>query len=322
MRLSLVALLLLTAAANTVLSQDTSRGVQLFDSHDRAGAKTEFSAALKRNDRDARAHYYLGRLAMLENDADAAAEHFERAVKLDASVADYHFWYGSAVAQQATRASKLRQPILAKRMKAAVERAVALDGNNIDARDLLRDFYSMAPGIMGGSEEKAREQAAAIARVDATRGYLAAARLAMQRKDTAGVEREMDAAIAAAPDSLRAYSALATWYATAKRWPQAFATVERYAARRPADPYGSYHLGRIAALSGQHLARGEESLRSFLANPPRDAAPVLLSRAHMRLGQILNHQGRRTEARSALEQALTIDPRNDDAKKALQGIAR
>ena len=321
MRLPLI-LLLLAAATPNLAAQGTARGVQLFEAHDRAGARAELTAAVRENDRDARAHFYLGRLAMLENDADAAVGHFERAVKLDERSSDYQFWYASAVAQQAGRASPLKQPILARRMKAAVERAVALDERNIDARDLLLDFYSMAPGVMGGSAEKARAQAEAIARIDPMRGHMAAARLAIQAKDSATVEREMSAAIAAAPDSLRAYAALATWHATAKRWPQAFAAVDRYIARRPDDPNGSYQIGRVAALSGQQLARGEEGLRAYLANPPKDAAPPALARAHLRLGQVLAHQGKRADARSEMELAVKLDPRNEDAKKALQGIAK
>jgi tetratricopeptide (TPR) repeat protein len=321
MRLPLIPLLL-AALAPSLSAQTTARGVQLFDAHDRTGARAELTAAVRQNDGDARAHYYLGRLAMLQNDADAAAAHFERAVKLEATVSDYHFWYASAVAQQTSRASTLKQPILARRMKAAVERAVALDERNIDARDLLVDFHSMAPGFMGGSREKAQEHAAAIARIDTMRGHLAAARLAAQAKDSAAVVREMNAAIAAAPDSLRAYAALATWYATAKVWPQAFATVDRYIARRPDDLHGSYHVGRIAALSGEQLPRGERAIREFIATPPKDAPPPLVSRAHLRLGQILEHQGKRAEARGAFEQAIALDPRNEDAKKALKGGGR
>jgi cytochrome c-type biogenesis protein CcmH/NrfG len=43
----------------------------------------------------------------------------------------------------------------------------------------------------------------------------------------------------------------------------------------------------------------------------------VLSRAYQRLGQVLEHQGKRAEARSAFEQAVKIDPRNEEAKKAL-----
>jgi tetratricopeptide (TPR) repeat protein len=310
-------LLLLSVAAPALYAQGTSRGVQFFESGDWAGAKAEFSVAVQRNDRDARSHYYLGRLAMLEDDADTAAEHFERAVTLDQSVSDYHLWYGNAIGQQGSRVSMLKQPFLARRMKSELERAVELDARNIDARDGLVDFYSMAPGAMGGSTDKAREQAQAIAQVDAMRGHLAFARLAVNAKDTPAVEREMNAAIAAAPDNRRGYSALALWYEREKKWPQAFATLDPYIKRYPDDPYGRYGIGRIAAASGQQLERGEKGIRAFLAKPPKDAGPLVLSRAYQRLGQVLEHQGKRAEARSAFEQAVKIDPRNEEAKKAL-----
>ena len=100
---------LLAVATLTLDAQSAGRGVPLFEAGDWAGARTEFAAAVQRNDRDARAHYYLGRLAMLENDADTAATEFERAVTLDQNVAEYHWWHGSALEQQGMRASMLKQ---------------------------------------------------------------------------------------------------------------------------------------------------------------------------------------------------------------------
>jgi tetratricopeptide (TPR) repeat protein len=311
-------LLLLLFFPGPAHAQGPSRGVQLFESGDWAGAQAEFSAAVQRNGRDARAHYYLGRLALLEDDADTAAGHFERAVALDQNVSDYHLWFGNALSQQAGRASQLKQPFIARRVKSEFERAVELDAQNIDARDSLVDFYSMAPGFMGGSADKAREQAQAIARIDAMRGHLAFARAAVNTKDTAAAEREMKAAIATAPDSLRGYSALANWYAKERKWPEAFATLDPYIKKHPDDPYGPYWIGRIAAASGQQLERGEQGIRAFLAKPPKDAGALVLSRAYQRLGQVLEHQGKRAEARSAIEQAVKLDPRNEDAKKALK----
>ena len=317
MRLLLVPLFSLIVAIHPLLAQDVARGIQLYETHDFAGAKTELAAALRRNDRDPRAHYYLGRIAMLDNDPGVAADHFERATRLADSVSDYHFWYASATAQQASRVTPLKRPMLAGRMKAAAERAIVIDARNIDARDLLLDFYSMAPGLMGGSTDKAREQAHAIAQIDPVRGHLAAARLAIQAGDTAAVEREMNAAITGAPDSLRAYTALTTWYVTAKKWSSAFETVDRYLARHRDDPLAAYQVGRVAAMSGQQLQRGEERLRAFIANAPKDAGSAALARGYLRLGQILQQQGRPADARSAFEQALKIDPRNEEAKKAL-----
>jgi tetratricopeptide (TPR) repeat protein len=317
MRLPFLLLLLVATNPISLGAQDHARGVQLFESHDRVAARAEFSAALRENNRDARAHYYLGRLSLMENQPDAAVRHFKQAVQLDAKVSDYHMWYGSAMAQQVANASRLKQATAAGRVKAALERAVALDGGNIDARDLLVDFYSVAPGIMGGSAKKAREQAQAIARIDARRGHLALGRVAIAAKDTAAVEREMNAAIAAAPDSLQGYSALAAWYTRARKWPEAFAIMDRYVAKSPDDPYGAYGIARIAAESGQQVDRALKGITAFIANPPGDAAPPVLARAHVRLGQLLQHQGKRDEARAAFARALKLDARNNDAKKAL-----
>lgn len=319
MRTTLTVLLLAAVTMPAIVrGQVNHRGVQLFDAHERAAARAEFEGAIKQNSRDARAHFYLGRLELIDNNADAAADHLERAVNLADKVADYHYWYGAAVAQQASRASKVKMPFLARRTMGAVERAVAIDANHVDARDLLVDFYSMAPAVMGGGMDKAQAQARALAAIDPMRGHLARGRLAMAAKDGASVEREMNAAIALAPDSLRAYAALAGWFIRLKQWPQAFATLDRYVTRRPDDLHGQYQLGRVAALSGQQLARGEHALRAFIAKLPKSAASPAASMAWLRLGQVLQHQARVAESRTAIEQAIKLDPRNDAARAALK----
>jgi tetratricopeptide (TPR) repeat protein len=307
--------LMLSLAAPAVAEQGVSRGVQWFQSRDWAKAKAEFMSVVRRNDSDARAHFYLGRLALIDNDPDAAEEHLRRAVELADTVSDYHLWYGKAMTQQAMRA---QNPLLAMGVKTQLERAAALDGRSLDARDALVDYYSMAPAMMGGGADKAREQAEAISRLDAMRGHFALGRIAIRSKDTTAVEREMNAAIALAPDTLPAYSALASWYVSQKAWAKAFATVDRYVQRRPNDPYALYAVGRLAAASGQEVARGERALRAFVAKPPRDAANPVISIAYLRLAQLLEHEGRPAEARGAYQRAFELDPRNEEARKALK----
>jgi tetratricopeptide (TPR) repeat protein len=307
--------IMLALAVPALAQQGASRGVQWFQSRDWAKAKAEFTSDVRRNDSDARAHFYLGRLALVDNDPEAAAEHLRRAVELADTLSDYHLWYGKAMSQQAMRA---QNPMLALGVKAQLERAVALDGRSLDARDALADFYSMAPPMMGGGADKAREQAEAISRLDAMRGHFALGRIAIRSKDTTALEREMNAAIALAPDTLPAYSALANWYLSQKEWPKAFATLDRYVQRRPNDPYGLYGIGRVAATSGQELDRGERGLRAFVAKPPKDAANPVISLAYLRLGQVLDHQGKSADAHAAYQRALELDPRNEEARKAMK----
>jgi len=314
MRLPLAAVLL-SLAAPSLADPGASRGVQLFQSGDWAEAKAEFSSVVRQDDRDAPAHYYLGRLALIENDPDAAVEQLKRAITLDDDVSDYHLWYAKAMERQVLQS---QNPLLATGVRDQLERAVGLDHHSLDALDALADFYSMAPAIMGGSHDKAREQAEAIARLDAMRGHFALGRLAVRSQDSTAVEREMNAAIALKPDTVAVYSVLANWYVSQKEWPAAFATFDRYLQRRPNDPYGLFGVGRSAALSGQELERGERGLRVFLAKPPRDAANPVRSLASLRLGQVLDHQRRAAEAQGAYRRALELDPRNEEARKALK----
>lgn len=60
-----------------------------------------------------------------------------------------------------------------KKGRAALERAIALDPDNLDARTTLLQFLLQAPGFVGGSRDGAREQAREIERRDPQRGLLA-----------------------------------------------------------------------------------------------------------------------------------------------------
>jgi cytochrome c-type biogenesis protein CcmH/NrfG len=107
---------------------------------------------VRRNDLDARGHFYRRRPALVEGVLDAAIEELKRAVELQGAESDYHLWYGKAMTRRALQA---QNPLLAMGVRAQLERAVALDGRNVDARDALADFYSMTPAMMGGDTDQA-----------------------------------------------------------------------------------------------------------------------------------------------------------------------
>lgn len=90
-------------------------------------------------------------------------------------------------------------------------------------------------------------------------------------------------------------------------------------AARPGDLGALYQLGRSAALSGTQLERGEAALRAYLERPRRPELPSHVG-AHWRLGQILLARGDREGARREFEEALRLDPKNVDARKALEGL--
>src|ERR1019366_4247817 len=230
------------ALASSASAQSVERAKQLFDDAKFADAKSELLAVQKANDRNAAAAYYLGRIATIDNDADdAIIRLFERAVQLDDGNALYHLWLGSAVGDATQRASKLKAPFMARRVKKEWERAVELDPNLVDARTHLVGFYSQAPGFMGGSMDRAREQAVEIAKRNAMRGAMARGEIAEREKNAPAEEAAYQQAITAAPDSAEGYVALADVYVRAGKASEAFATLDRYVKRSPNDRFAPYY---------------------------------------------------------------------------------
>ncbi|MDQ6830188.1 MAG: tetratricopeptide repeat protein [Gemmatimonadota bacterium] len=310
----------MTIVPAVVAAQDATlqQGAKLFEQGRYAEAKQILIAA-QRTAPTADGAYYLGRIAFAENDANAAVASLENAVKLEPKSSRAYGWLGRAYTLQLVSANKLRQLSLAGRVRGAFETAVALDPDNSEARyDLVR-FFLTAPGLAGGSMDRARQHAAELAKHSPMYGHFAAAMIAEKDRDAARATSEWEAAAAAAPDSGAAYFNLASYYRRAKLWDEAWRTLDRYAARRPDDPELAYHVGSTGAQSGRQVERAERALRAYLARPWRPGTPTFSS-AHLHLGELLERRGDRDGARREYQMALQLNPKNNQAKTALDHL--
>lgn len=283
-------------------------------------ARAQVDALIKKNSADDAAFHCMGRIYVAMDKPGAAADWFEKAINANGKVAAHHLWLGNSLGEQAEHTNKLKLPFLARRIKSEFEKVVALDPASIDARHGLIQFYSQAPGVMGGSMDKAKDQAREIGKINAMRGHIELAELLEQAKDVAGAEREFLAAIAASPDSTAGYNNTANFYRSQKRYADAVAAYDRLLAAKPDAVNAHFNIGYTIALSGQDLDRGERELLTWLAEPPKDAPVTTMSWAHHFLGVIYEHQGKKDAARSQYQSALSINPKNDDAKKALEAL--
>ena len=314
-----VALALLLAFATPVRAADppaVEEGVRLFREGRFDEARAALAPAAEARPPNPTAVFHLGRIALARDDPKGAQRWFEAAVELDDRNSTYHMWLGRACGSQAQHAGKLSQIGLARRTKSEFERAVALDPDNLDARMDLISYYLQAPGMVGGSVEKAREQAAEVRKRDALRGALAYASIAEDRKDLAGAEREYRAAAAAHPDSLSPRYGLGIFFTRHTRYDEAFAVFDSILAARPGEVNALFHIGRTAAISGQRLDRAEQALKDFLAAPRRENAPRPAA-AHWRLGMIYEKQGRKDLAAEEYRNSLAVDAGFAEAKKSL-----
>jgi len=325
-RATLVALVLAVAApplaaqsAQSASSTSIESAVRLFQARDYGRAKAELVPVARAEPDNAAAAYYLGRIAIVDGDAQEAVTWLERATRLDPRSPTYHRWLGRAYSRQVRRANRLKQLRLAKKIRRSFETAVALAPDDVEARHDLLQFYLIAPGFAGGSVDKARAQAQAIRARNPMLGHVAEGWIAEAGEDDALAEREYAGALAAYPDSAAPYIALGALYQRTRQWDKAFDTYERLLKARPNQAGAYYLIGRTASLAGANLVRGEEALKTYLAKQPGEGdAP--LSSAHYRLGVIYEHRGRVAEAKAQYEAALRLDPREPDARKALERL--
>src|SRR6202012_1180869 len=114
------------------------------------------------NPGDAEAHNLLCRVYYQEEHWDDAIRECETAVKLMPMDSEYHLWLGRAEGEKADAIHSIKAFGLAKKVRDEFERAVQLDGGNVDALSDLGEFYTAAPGIVGGGKRKAQGVAAAM----------------------------------------------------------------------------------------------------------------------------------------------------------------
>jgi Tfp pilus assembly protein PilF len=309
--------LLVAVGAGRARAQCSPAVQRLVSDLDYSGARAATQAALKQNPADDAALHCMGAIYIAMDKPGDATGWFERAVKANDRVAAHHLWLANSLGEQAPNTSKLKLPFLARRIKSEFDRAAQLDSTSIDARHGLIQFYSRAPSVMGGSMEKAKEQAREIGRLNPMRGHIEMAALLQREKNVAEAERELIAAVAAAPDSVVASYSLAAFYQNVRRWPDAFAVYDSIMTALPGELMAHFQYGRAAALSAINTDRGEHELKLFIAQATDDIPSVTRSGAHMRLGTIYQRQGKPNLARIEYQAALSINPRNAEAKRAL-----
>ena len=308
---------LVAASAQTPLQP----GIQLFDAGKFAQAEEFFSDVAKREPANHAALYYLAR-SIGERDGarmqrlEERRKWIEKAVQLQPNNSDYHLWYGHALGAIALHSSKLKLIGLAGKVKHEFETAVKLDPASVNARIALMEYYTNAPGIAGGSKEKAMQHAEAARRLNAYRGALAVADVHASSSNWSAAEQELRKLGKTYPDSADVGVNLLVMFQNAKQFDRAFATVDSLRRVQPNEPVWLYQTGRIASVSGQQLERGEEALKAYL-KIREERNRTAHAFAQYRLGLVYEKQGKKDLAKQSFQAALADQPRHAEAKKGL-----
>lgn len=293
------------------LSAIATAGLLVVSSFAHAGTATTPAPVIER-----------ARVLIESGQAAAAVDLLKAALKTESTDAQIAFWLGRAYGGVAENAGAFKMMSLARDARDSFAVAVRLDPNFVEARFALMEFYLMAPGFMGGGEDKAKAEAEAIRRLDKLAGYRAFAALAVADDDIEKARAQFAAAVTEFSDVPESYYHYGIHLDTEEK--------DRHAARRmmekalAVDPDfmpAHFQLGRLSLLTDTDLEQGEASLQRYVAHVPKLDAPPMF-RAYYWLGLIKEKQGDRAKAQSFLQRSAQLRPNHPDTEEALERVAR
>jgi tetratricopeptide (TPR) repeat protein len=253
---------------------------------------------------DAEAEQLLCRLALQLERWDEAVAACEKAVALDGS-SNNHLWYGRALGEKADRVSFIKAYGLAKRVKAEFETAVALDPRNAEALSALGEYYTEAPGIVGGGKDKAAMVADKLDAVDRARAEELRGRIAASHKDMAAAEQHFREAIAAAHRPANYWMVLGSFYQKQNdlaRMQDAIHSGLEADGGRGEPLVDAAHL---LTRAGQDPQTAIRLLREYLASPDKSEEEPAF-RVHLLLANLLSKQGDTAGAAREIQASTAI----------------
>jgi tetratricopeptide (TPR) repeat protein len=267
---------------------------------------------------DAEGFNLMARAYYAEERWDDAVHAAERSVALQPGNSNYHLWLARAVGEKAEHSNFFTAARLVGRIRREFERAVELDGSNVEARSNLAEFYIEAPGFLGGSPDKARIQAQAIAELSPPVSMWVLARLAEKNGDLAEAERFYRAAIEASHGSAATWVDLASFFRRFKRYEEMEKALQQALAAAHKNGEDLFDAATLLLRAGRNLPLAAQLLRQYLdSGTPTEPAPFL--QAHLLLGTILEKQGDRPAALAEYRAALALAA---DFKAAKDGVRR
>jgi len=321
-------------AAYTLVARDIWSKDPFPKPEELAAARAVLEAQAKREPQVARWTYALARVASMEArraQGDAAKdkrkdalERFEVAVELSPGNADYQYWFAAASFERVDDVNMLSKMSLASDGRKAFEKAIAIDPNFVAARIGLAQFYLGAPGIAGGSVEKAKAQGDALLalpnKTGEYQGRMVLAGIAAHEKDWAEMSRQFTLAETAGgvgADPVAALRSQAWNLLNQKKDPEAAApVVARYLKVAPADDVTAWFLDAEVKRQLGHCGDALPQYDRVLATRPEAKGS--------RWGAAVCHEqlGQKDAASKNYEEYASRFPNDDRAKEAKAAIKR
>lgn len=183
-------------------------------------ARDVLSAALQKEPNNAPLMAYDAHVLISFGDVDEALHLAKQAVKLDSQCATCHLYLSEALGERARHMNRMRALMQLHHIRQELETALQLGSNIGDVHWGWINFELDIPAAVGGSAQRAGQEADALARIDPVDGHIAHATID-----------------------------LSTGHPN-----QAMAEYEQAARQYPKDPRGIFYVGLTLFQRGQHAA--------------------------------------------------------------------
>jgi len=273
-----------------------------------AGEADRALSALTGIPSSAEAHLLRCRVFFTEERWDDAVNECDTAVRLDGQNAQNHLWLARALGEKADAVSFLSAFNLAKRARAEFEQAASLDPHDGETLSDLGEFYSSAPSVVGGGNDKAQGLVPQLQKIEVARGHVLLGRIAESGKDYSTAEREYKLATSNNQHPAFAWMTLASFYRKRERWNDMQSAVESgyKAAQHDRGAGVALYNGAAVLIRGKrNLALAVKMLEDYLANYPKsEEAPAF--QAHTKLARLKAQLGDKDGARQEKAAALSL----------------
>ncbi|MGH8396660.1 MAG: tetratricopeptide repeat protein [Gammaproteobacteria bacterium] len=313
-----IAWLILAISASAAVPSNP--GMQMLEMENYAGAQAYFQMALQKDPKDAAATADMAKVYLSQGQNKTGVDWAEKAVALAPKNASYQILQGDAYAAYVDDVGFFSKLGIAHKILAAYQQAVQADPESTDAQFSLFQYYIAAPGIAGGSTDKAKEQIAALDKLDPVQAAIARATLAMKNKDNKQAEGYLRAAVKLDKTG-EANTQLGLFLLNQKRFNDAIAALQDGISKDPNNSINYYYVGLSAVLGKNNVQAGMQALQKYLTMP-HDWHPdtPTYKWAHYRLGMLYGATGDKVDEKAQYEAALKLDPDFKEAKKALATI--
>ena len=293
----------------------------LWQANDYAAAQALLAPLVTKQTKDAQLLALLGRTETGLQQMERAEELLEKAIKYDASNADYQHWYATASCNLAGSASMFSALGYAKRCKKAYQAALKLAPDNPRSYIALGSFLVQAPGIAGGDKEQALTLAEQLKHLDELQGWL------LQLKATDIADDVAFTQFVAGSQLLQSrpepYFQRAMQLASKENYNAAIELLQQAIQQPAADDEAKasisesrYQLARCAVLGKTAVAEGIAAMQQYLQDNP---ATDRYDWAQFRLAQLYLLSDQSDKA-TAITQPLLASTDDDKLKAELKKL--